>query len=96
MELARVIGTVVASQKYEGLEGVKLLLVEALDEGLQAHGDPFVVCDSGQHAGPGDVVSWIGGREAALALPETFVPVDAAIVGVIDQIDARSIEEVLG
>ena len=95
MELARVIGTVVASQKYEGLDGVKLLLVEALDERLEAHGDPFVACDYDQQAGPGDVVSWIGGREAALALPETFVPVDATIVSVVDDVNARSLDEVL-
>lgn len=95
MELARVIGTVVATRKYEGLEGVKLLWVEALDEQLVPHGDPFVVCDNNQQAGPGDVVSWIGGREAALAMPETFVPVDAAIVSVVDDVNARSLDEVL-
>ena len=95
MELARVIGTVVATQKYEGLEGVKLLLVQSLDEQLESHGDPFVVCDYDQQAGPGDVVSWIGGREAALAMPETFVPVDAAIVSVVDDVNARTLSEVL-
>ncbi len=88
MELARVIGTVVATRCYEGLEGVKFLLAEPLDDALQVVGGPFVIADVGQ-AGVGDVVSWIGGREAALALPETFVPVDAAIVTIIDQVDAR-------
>lgn len=88
MELARVIGTVTSTQKYPGLEGVKLLLVEAVDEEGAAHGAPFVVTDSGQ-AGVGDLVSWIGGREAALTCPEEFVPVDAAIVTIVDQVDAR-------
>jgi len=95
MELARVIGTVVASQKYEGLEGVKLLLVEAVDERLEPHGDPFVACDHDIMAGPGDIVAWIGGREATLNLPETFVPVDASIVSVVDDVNARSLDEVL-
>lgn len=95
MELARVIGTVVASQKYEGLDGVKLLLVEALDEQLVPHGDPFVACDYDMMAGPGDIVAWIGGREATLNLPQSFVPVDASIVSVVDDVNARSLEEVL-
>ena len=95
MELARVIGNVVCSQQYEGLEGVKFLLVEALDEHGNVHGEPFVAADHDQMAGPGDVVSWIGGREAALAMPVTFVPVDAAIVGVVDDVNARPLEEVL-
>ncbi len=88
MELARVIGTVVATRKTPGLTGVKLLLVEPLDERLDVVGDAFVVCDTGQ-AGPGDVVKWIGGREAALAMPDTFVPVDAAIIGIVDDVNAR-------
>lgn len=93
MELARVIGTVVATEKYPGLEGVKLLLLEALDEKLVVHGDPFVACDNDIMAGPGDIVSWIGGREATLNLPESYVPVDASIVGVVDDVNARSIGE---
>lgn len=95
MELARVIGNVVCSQQYEGLEGVKLLLVEALDENLEVHGEPFVAADHDQKAGPGDIVAWICGREAALAMPVTFVPVDASIVSVVDDVNALSLNEVL-
>ena len=95
MELARVIGTVVATEKYPGLEGVKLLLVEALDERLVVHGEPFVVCDHDIMAGPGDIVSWVGGREATLNLPETYVPVDASIVGIVDDINVRSLGDVV-
>ena len=40
----------------------------------------------GSRAGEGDIVWWVGGREAALALPETFVPVDAAVVGIVDAV----------
>jgi microcompartment protein CcmK/EutM len=88
MELARVIGTVTATDRIPGLTGVKLLLVEPLDETLRVVGEPFVACDSTQ-AGPRDVVAWIGGREAVLALPEPFVAVDATIVGIVDTVDAR-------
>lgn len=83
MYLGRVIGTVVASQKVEKLAGQKLLLVQPLDHKRQPTRGPEVACDTVQ-AGPGDLVYLVGSREAALALPETFVPVDAAIVGIVD------------
>lgn len=87
MFLARVIGTVVASVKYEGLEGVKLLLVEALDsQGEATKGPPIVACDAAQ-AGVGDHVYCVSAREASHATPVRFVPVDAAIVGIVDRVD---------
>lgn len=85
MELARVLGTLVADRKYAGLEGVKLLLVQPLTSALEPTGDPLFVADRFS-AGPGQVVWWVGGREAALALPETFVPVDAAVVAIADEV----------
>jgi ethanolamine utilization protein EutN len=86
MYLGRVIGTVVATTKYTGLEGVKLLFVEPLDDQERPNGPPHVAADATQEAGPRDLVYLVGSREAALALKETFVPVDAAIVGIVDQI----------
>jgi ethanolamine utilization protein EutN len=86
MQLARVIGTVVASQKYEGLEGVKFLLVQ-LDHAQRPSGDPSVAADT-VRAGPGELVYTVGSREAALALDPWFVPVDLAIVGIVDDVDA--------
>ena len=85
MELARVVGTIVSSQKYAGLQGVKLLLVQPVDASLAPKGEPLVVADRFS-AGIGQVVWWVGGREAALALPETFVPVDAAVVAIADDV----------
>lgn len=86
MFLGRVIGTVVASVKYEGLEGVKFLIVQPLDKGLQPKGQPVVAADGVAMAGPGEIVCVVGIREAALALPEKFVPVDHAIVGIVDEV----------
>lgn len=86
MYLARVIGTVVATVKYPGLEGAKLLLVTPLDREGRPKGDPLVACDQAQ-AGVGDHVFCVSSREAALAMPDTFVPVDAAIVGIVDAVD---------
>jgi ethanolamine utilization protein EutN len=85
--LGKVIGTVVATQKAEGLEGTKMLLVTPLDHRLERNGDDQVAVDT-VRAGRGDLVFLVGSREAALALDPWFVPVDAAIVGVVDDVDA--------
>ncbi|MDH3259569.1 MAG: EutN/CcmL family microcompartment protein [Acidimicrobiia bacterium] len=90
MQLGRVIGTVVATMKYEGLEGVKLLIVQPLDRHLDPEGRPVVAADGVHMAGPGELIYFVGSREAAQALPETFVPVDHAIVGIADAVDELS------
>jgi len=87
MYLGRVIGTVVASRKVAGLEGKKMLVVQPLDDQGNATRDQEVAIDTVQ-AGPGDLVTLVGSREAALALDPWFVPVDAAIVGIVDQVHA--------
>ena len=87
MHLARVIGTVVATVRYEGLEGVKLLIVQPLDKHLQSKGKAVVAADGVHMAGPGELVYYVSSREAALACPETFVPVDHAIVGIADAVE---------
>ena len=86
MQLARVMGTVVATQKYVGLEGIKFLIVQPLSKTQQPVGEPVVAADATAQAGPGELVFIVGSREAAQALPETFVPVDHAIVGIIDDV----------
>lgn len=83
MELARVIGRVVASEKYPTLVGVRLLVIQPEDAGGNPQGEPIVAADNLQ-AGPGDLVKWVTGREAALALPRHFAPVDCAVVGIVD------------
>lgn len=85
MYLGKVIGTVVAERKMRDLEGKKLLLVQPLDEDRKPMGEKEVAVDTVQ-AGPGDFVYLVGSREAALALDPSFVPVDAAIVGIIDDL----------
>lgn len=86
MQLAKVIGTVVATRKYEGLDGVKFLIVQPLDKTQQPEGEPIVAADATAQAGPGELVFVVASREAALALPTWFVPVDHAIVGIVDQV----------
>lgn len=93
MQLARVVGTVVATIKYAGLEGVKLLVVQPLDKHQEPAGEPTVAADGVAMAGPGDLVYTVASREAALALPETFVPVDLAITGIVDDVDLADAED---
>lgn len=90
MQLAEVIGTVVATIKYEGLEGVKFLVVQPLDRELRPSGRPVVAADAVAMAGPGELVYVVASREAALACPEPFVPVDHAIVGIVDEVERRT------
>ena len=86
MQLGRVIGTVVATVKAEGLEGVKFLVVQPLDKHQKEAGQPVVAADAVAMAGPGELVYFVASREAAEALPERFVPVDHAIVGLVDHV----------
>ena len=87
MLLGKVIGTVVASEYYEGLQGVKYLIVQPLDKNRQPKGKPIIACDATAMAGPGELIYYEGGREAAMALPVTFVPVDHSVIGIVDGVD---------
>ncbi|MEK6608937.1 MAG: EutN/CcmL family microcompartment protein [Myxococcota bacterium] len=86
MYLGRVIGTVVAERKVAGLEGVKLLVVQPVDHAGKPVGEPQVAVDTAQ-AGRGDLCTLTGAREASLALDPSFVPVDAAIIGIVDAVE---------
>lgn len=76
-----------ASVKADGLEGVKFLIVQPLDRRRQPAGSPVVAADGVHMAGPGELVYIVGAREASQALPNTFVPVDHAIVGIVDAVE---------
>ena len=86
MKLGRVIGTVVATETTPDLDGVKVLIVQMLDKHQQPAGEPVVAADGVHMAGPGELVYVVGSREAAQAMPNPFVPVDHAIVGIVDEV----------
>jgi ethanolamine utilization protein EutN len=86
MQLARVIGTVVATVKTPGLESIKLLVIQPLDRSLKPTGGQLVAADAIHMAGPGELVYFVAAREAAQAMPDPFVPVDHAIVGIVDAV----------
>ena len=86
MQLGRVTGTVVASTKVPGLDGIKLLVVQPLDRRQQPKGKQVVAADAVHMAGPGELIYFVTAREAAQAMPDPFVPVDHAIVGIVDAV----------
>jgi len=83
MQLARVIGTVVATVKNDSLEGRKLLVVQTLDARLRPQGKPIVALDS-VGAGVGELVIWCRGKEASFPFRRDDTPTDCTIVGIVD------------
>ena len=87
MQIARVIGTVVSTQKHHRFEGAKLLLVQPLNMDDRPRGPALVAVD-GVGAGVREkVLVVLEGRAAGETLGRKAAPVDAAIVGIIDRID---------
>jgi ethanolamine utilization protein EutN len=91
MQIARVVGTVVATQKHRKFEGAKLLLVQPLNPDDTPRGAALLAVD-GVGAGIREkVLIVLEGRAAGEALGRKAAPVDAAIVGIVDavEIDGR-------
>jgi microcompartment protein CcmK/EutM len=87
MQIGRVVGTVVATQKNRKLEGAKLLLVQPLTLEGQAKGTAVLAIDS-VGAGVGErVLLVIEGKAAGDALGKKAAAVDAAIIGIVDVVD---------
>jgi ethanolamine utilization protein EutN len=83
MQLARVIGDVVATRKDPLLDGIKLLIVQPLTAEGTAAGRPLVAVDS-VGAGVGEHVFFVRGKEASFPFFPAEVPADAGIVGIVD------------
>jgi len=94
VDIARVVGSVVATRKYRTLTGMKLALIQPLDEELKGSGEPIVAVDLESRCGLGELVFFVEGGDAALLEldeatgKEKFIPSDASIVGIIDTLDA--------
>ena len=83
MQLARVVGTVVATRKEESLTGLKLLLVRPLDEEGKETGLPLVAADA-VGAGPEEVVLVASGSSARQTQATDKRPVDAVVMAIVD------------
>lgn len=89
MLFGRVKGNAVCTIKYPGTEGVKLLVVQPLNKRLEPIGVLQVAADV-VHAGAGDLCVMVRSREAALAMrDEKFVPIDLALVGIVDELEVK-------
>jgi ethanolamine utilization protein EutN len=89
MLFGRVRGTAICTIKYPGTEGLKLLVVQPLNKKLEPVGGLQVAADVVQ-AGPGDLCVMVRSREAALSMPDVkFVPIDLALVGIVDELEVR-------
>ena len=89
MQIARVIGTVVSTQKHRKFEGAKLLLVQPLTIDDKPRGAALLAVDSVGAGVHEKVLVVIEGRAAGEALGRKAAPVDAAIIGIVDSVDVR-------
>lgn len=89
MQIARVIGTVVSTQKHGKFEGAKLLLVQPVSVDDTPRGVPLLAVDSVGAGVHEKVLVVIEGRAAGDALGRKLAPVDAAIIGIIDRVDVQ-------
>jgi microcompartment protein CcmK/EutM len=86
MQLARVIGDIVATRKDDQLAGLKLLLLQPLTADREHAGRPLVAVDA-VGAGVGEEVFFVRGKEASFPFYPAEPPADAAVVGIVDHWD---------
>ena len=86
MQLARVIGDIVATRKDDNLAGITLLVLQPIAADGTAAGRTLVAVDS-MGAGVGEIVFFVRGREASFPFYPTEVPTDAGVVGIVDRWD---------
>ena len=89
MQIARVVGTVVATHKHRKFEGAKLLLVQPVTLDDQPRGNTLLAVDAVGAGVHEKVLIVIEGRAAGEAVGRKGAPVDAAIVGIIDQVEVH-------
>jgi len=85
MYTGRVIGSVVSTVKDPNLEGIKLLVVQVIENGVP--GRMIVASDATRQAGNGDLVYLVGSKEAGLLFRKDMTPSDASICGFVDKFD---------
>ena len=87
MDIARIIGTVVATKKMPSLEGSTLCILQPLNEKLEEAGAPVIATDATSRHGVGEIVYYVASGDAVFTgLLGEDLPVDAAIIGIVDSI----------
>lgn len=90
MQIARVVGTLVATEKHRKFEGAKLLLVQAIGVDDTPRGPLLLATDTVGAGVHEKVIVVLDGKAAADAMQRRGTPVDAAIVGIVDHVDCRA------
>lgn len=93
MKLGKIIGTLTPAVVYDGLEGMPMLVMQPLDKHSKPVKTPVIAADPTRMAGPGELVYYESSREAALACDPWFVPVDHAVIGIVDDVQLYDPEE---
>jgi ethanolamine utilization protein EutN len=88
MKLGKVIGKVVSTQKVESFKGVKLLLIQTIDENKKSIGEPLVAFDT-IGACEGEIIYYETSKEAGRVLETVLNPCDAAIMAIVDKISLK-------
>ena len=86
MKFGKVIGRVIRTQKVESFEGLRFLLIQPVNEELKPVGDVIVAVDKLQ-AAIGEIIFYETSKEASRVIEETMNPCDAAIMGIVDDIE---------
>lgn len=87
MDIARVIGHVVATEKDPSMQGVKLCILQPLDESLEPKGEPLIATDATSKRGEGEIVFFVASGDAIhTGHGGQPMPVDAAVMGIVDQV----------
>ena len=89
MQIGRVIGTVVSTQKHRKFEGAKLLLVQPVNVDGTPRGTALLAVDGVGAGVQENVLNVLEGRAAGEALGRKAAPVDAAVVGIVDRVDVE-------
>lgn len=85
MKFGKVLGSVVCTKKDDNLEGIKLLVIQPLTRELEPRGMAYIAADAVGQAGTGQIVSVVFSADATQAFPQEQIPVDASIVGLVDE-----------
>jgi ethanolamine utilization protein EutN len=86
MKFGRIIGRVISTQKVASFEGLKLVLVQPINEKLEPAGDALVAVDTLQ-SDVGQIIYYETSKEASRIIEKEMNPCDAAIMGIVDDIN---------
>jgi microcompartment protein CcmK/EutM len=86
MKLGRIDGKVWAATQDPRLKGLRLQILQPINENEQPEGDPFIAVDD-IGVSEGDLVYWVNSTEAGFLLPDRVIPSEISIVGVVDRLD---------